>query len=137
MLLGIDLGTSSVKALLLDPDGAVKGEGSAGYRVSAPQLGWAESDPVGWRAAATAAVRAAVGPRGDAVIAVGLAGQMHGVVLCRPDGEPLHPAIIWADTRSRAQLEAYRRLSLEQRRRLANPPAALLPPPTRRSPPPA
>ena len=61
-VLGLDLGTSQVKALLCAPDGTVLGQGRAGYQVSTPRPGWAEADPEHWWQAACTAVRAAVGP---------------------------------------------------------------------------
>ena len=121
MFLGLDLGTSSAKALLLDVDGTVLGTGTSPYPVSNPQPGWAESSPQDWWEAATIAVREAVGDRGAEVAAVGLAGQMHGVVCCLEDGRPLRPAIIWADARARKELEPYRALGPGLKRQLANP----------------
>jgi xylulokinase len=123
LLLGVDLGTASVKALLLEEDGTVRGEGAAAYRVTAPHPGWAESDPRDWEEAAVTAVRQAVAGQGDAVSALGLCGQMHGVVLCDDGGTPARPAIIWADGRSRVQLDAYWGLDPSLRRVLRNPPA--------------
>ena len=123
MLLGLDLGTGSAKALLLAEDGAVLGEGSAPYAVRSPRPGWAESRPEDWWEAVAAAARDAVGGRGADVAAVGLSGQMHGVVLSDGGGRPLRPAVIWADSRSGGDLAAYRGLDPEARRRLANPPA--------------
>ena len=61
-VLGIDLGTSQVKALLVAGDGAVLGQGAAGYQVSTPRDGWAETDPEQWWRATAAAVRSAAGP---------------------------------------------------------------------------
>src|SRR5919202_6777601 len=108
MLLGLDLGTSSVKALRLAEDGSVLGEGSASYAVRAPRPGWAESSPEDWWAAVLEATGAAVGRRGAEVRALGLSGQMHGVVLADELGLPLRPAILWADARSGEELAAYR-----------------------------
>ena len=123
MLLGLDLGTSSVKALLMDESGAALGEGSAPYSVRAPRPGWAESSPDDWWAAVLRATEAAVGRRGAEVKALGLSGQMHGVVLADGRGLPLRPAVLWADARSGGELSAYRGLDENLRRRLANPPA--------------
>src|SRR5215203_5715006 len=123
MLLGLDLGTSSLKALLLDEGGASLGEGSASYAVRAPRAGWAESSPEDWWAAVLEATTAAVGRRGAEVKALGLSGQMHGVVLADELGFPLRSAVLWADARSGAELAAYRRLDEDLGRRLANPPA--------------
>jgi xylulokinase len=91
--------------------------------VRAPRPGWAESPPEDWWAAVLEATGAAVGRRGAEVTALGLSGQMHGVVLVDELGLPLRPAVIWADARSGAELAAYRRLEEDLGRRLANPPA--------------
>ena len=130
MFLGIDLGTRSLKALVLDVDGTIVGTGSAAYPMTTPQPGWAESDPHVWWEAAAVAVHEAAGEHASEVAAVGLCGQMHGVVLSDDAGEPLRPAILWADGRSRRQLEAYGALSAERRRQLANPPATGMAGPT-------
>ncbi len=121
--LGIDLGTSSVKAMLLDPvDGAVLAQSDAPYPVDRPHLGWAETDPEQWSAAVrqtVAAVTSAVPHR--PVAGIGLSGQMHGVVLCTGDGTPTRAAVLWADSRAEAELEVYRSLPLGELARLANP----------------
>jgi xylulokinase len=123
VLLGLDLGTSSVKALLLGEDGVSLGEGSASYSVRSPRSGWAESSPDDWWNAVVEATKSALGSRGAQVVALGLSGQMHGVVLTDDRGRSLRPAILWADARSGEQLAAYRQLDEEAQRRLANPPA--------------
>jgi xylulokinase len=123
MLLGLDLGTSSVKALLLAEDGAVFGEGAASYAVRAPRPGWAESYPEDWWEAVVEATASAVDRRGADVTALGLSGQMHGVVLTDEMGLPLRPAVLWADARSGGELAAYRELDGDLVRSLANPPA--------------
>src|SRR5215213_11801605 len=123
MLLGLDLGTSSVKALLMQEDGDAVGAGSAPYPVRAPRPGWAESSPDDWWAAVLEATEAAVGRRGAGVTTLGLSGQMHGVVLADERGLPLRPAVLWADARSEKELAAYRKLDGDLSRRLANPPA--------------
>ena len=121
MLLGIDLGTSSVKALLMTASGTVLGEASSGYPVRSPQPSWAESDPQDWWAAVAIAVRAAVAEHRQSVTAIGLSGQMHGVVLCDVVGTALYPAILWADARSTGLLERYQTLEQSWRDRLGNP----------------
>ena len=130
MLLGLDLGTGSVKALLLDERGAVAGTGSSACAVRSPRPGWAESDPEEWWLAAGEACRRALRGRAGEVAALGLSGQMHGVVLAGEGGRPLRPAVLWADTRAADQLDAYRRLPPHLRRALANPPAAGMAGPT-------
>ena len=126
MLLGIDLGTGSVKALVLTPAGRVLGEAARPYPVNAPRPGWAQSDPGAWWDATAEAVHAALeaaGCPGAGIQALGLSGQMHGVVPCAADGAPTRSAILWADGRSDQELERFRRLPPEQRARLGNPPA--------------
>jgi xylulokinase len=119
MFLGIDLGTGSVKALLLDADGCVISEASSSYPVHAPHPTWAETHTEEWWQATVKAVREAAS--GREVKAIGLSGQMHGTVLVDKHCNVLRPAILWADTRSSQQLGRYRALSNEQRQRLANP----------------
>lgn len=121
MLLGLDLGTSSAKALLMDVDGTIRGEGAAPYPVLSPRPGWAESDPKDWWDACSRAVRIAVGERGGRVTALGLSGQMHGVVLSDGSGVPVRPAVLWADVRSARELAFYRRLDAGLLSTLANP----------------
>jgi xylulokinase len=130
VLLGLDLGTSSVKALLMAEDGATIGEGSASYPVRSSRPGWAESSPEDWWNTVVEATQTAVGPHGAEVGAIGLSGQMHGVVLADDRGRPLRPAILWADTRSAEQLATYRGLDEDARERLANPPAVGMAGPT-------
>lgn len=122
MLLGLDFGTGSVKALLLSSAGEVLGEAAQPYPLDAPQPHWAETHPQAWWNAAAIAVRSII--KNQSVQAIGLSGQMHGVVLAAATGEPLRPAILWADTRSSQSLTAYRQLDLQMRQRLANPIAA-------------
>lgn len=101
MFLGIDLGTSAAKALVIGADGEVVASASAPLEVSRPQPLWSEQDPEDWWRAVDAAVRelAAAGhTRG--VRAIGLSGQMHGATLLGEDDRPLRPAILWNDGRS-------------------------------------
>ncbi len=121
MLLGIDLGTGSAKALLLETDGTTIGEASSTYSVHAPHPGWAESAPGDWWLAVGEAVRKAVGNYAAQVQAIALSGQMHGVVLASESGQPLRPAILWADTRSSTTLSAYHALDATILERLGNP----------------
>ncbi len=103
--LGIDLGTSAVKALLLDGDRIV-GTAQAPLTVSRPHPDWSEQDPEAWWAATCAcldALAAAHPTTLRAVGAIGLAGQMHGATLLDADGHVLRPCILWDDGRSAAQ----------------------------------
>src|SRR5215470_11992767 len=104
-ILGIDLGTSSVKAIILDTEGRTLGMGRADYEVMAPLPGWAESDPSEWWRATVAAVQAAVAQMPHTrVTAIGLSGQMHGVVPIDKEGRSIRAALLWADTRAEAEL---------------------------------
>lgn len=121
-VLGLDLGTSSVKALLLPDGGGAPTVASVACSVATPRAGWVEADPAEWAAAAAAAVRAVRAQAGDAAIrAIGLAGHMHGVVLCDAAGRPVRPAITWADRRAVDVLEAWRTLPADRRLALGNP----------------
>ena len=119
-VLGIDLGTSQVKALTCAPDGQALGQGSAGYDIAAPRDGWAESDPASWWRAVRTAVRAAAPAE---VAAIAVTGQMHGLVLCTERAVVLRPAILWLDRRATAEMADYRRLPEQLREVLGNPPA--------------
>src|SRR5690348_13386043 len=121
LLLGVDLGTGSAKALVMDLAANAVGAGTAHYAVRSPEPGWAESDPAEWWEGVVEAVGQAVGERGRDVVAMGLSGQMHGVVLSRASGHVLRPAVIWADTRSTSYIGDYERLDEDLKRRLANP----------------
>ncbi len=121
MYLGIDLGTGSVKALLIDGAGKVVAEASRAYPVSSPAPGYAETAPETWWAETVAAVRACCEGRGDAVRGVGLSGQAHGLVVIGDDEKPLRPAILWADQRATAEMDAVLALPEAARLPLANP----------------
>jgi xylulokinase len=103
MLLGIDIGTTGARALLIAAGGAVRGRGDVAYDFDVPRPGWAEQDPVLWWNAAGRAVTAALGNAGASsrdVAAVGLTGQMHSLTLLNRTGSVLRPAILWNDQRS-------------------------------------
>ena len=119
--LGLDLGTSSAKAVVIDTGGNVLAQASAGYTVTSAKAGYAESEPAHWWAAVTACAREAVHAAGARPSAIGLSGQMHGLVLASRDGEPLRPALLWADSRATGSLRAYRLLGAQALARLANP----------------
>lgn len=99
-LLGIDLGTGSVKLVTLDADGVERAVASEPYALSSPQPGWAEIAPdTWWQALVRAAARLPAGERAQ-VAAIGFSGQMHGVVLIDAAGQPVRPALLWPDTRA-------------------------------------
>jgi xylulokinase len=123
--LGLDLGTSSAKAVVIDTAGQVLAQASAGYAVTSTMAGYAESDPAQWWTAVTACAREAVTAAGYAAgarpAAIGLSGQMHGLVMTSAAGAALRPALLWADSRATGSLRAYRRLGSQALARLANP----------------
>jgi xylulokinase len=106
MYLGIDLGTSAVKAVLVDDQQQVIGQASSPLTVSRPQPQWSEQDPEDWwtaSEAALAALRARHARELAAVRAIGLSGQMHGATLLDAGDRILRPAILWNDGRSGAE----------------------------------
>jgi xylulokinase len=107
ILLGIDLGTSAVKVVAVTPQGEVVGRGSATYPIHWIREGWAEQDPEEWWRATAAATRDALtqyrrtmGSNAAHVAAVGLSGQVNGVVPLDRTGSAVRPAIIWLDRRA-------------------------------------
>ena len=119
--LGLDLGTSSAKAVVIDTGGTVLSQASAGYTVASTADGFAETEPAHWWSAVTACAREAVHAAGARPSAIGLSGQMHGLVLASADRRALRPALLWADSRATGCLRAYERLSSSALARLANP----------------
>ena len=122
--LGIDVGTGSTKAGLVDGAGRLLAVGRAFHRPVEPRPGWSETDPATWLNAAGEAVAAALGAMTEPVqvVGVGLSGQMHGVVVCEADARPLRPAVLWADRRSQPDLaRLVGALDPDTRARLANP----------------
>ncbi len=110
MHLGLDLGTSELKALLLD-GGRVVATAGASLTVQRPQPLWSEQDPAAWWAACEQVMgqlRAEQPSAMAAVTAIGLSGQMHGAVLIDAAAQVLRPAILWNDGRSEAQCEVLR-----------------------------
>ncbi|MCB1493122.1 MAG: xylulokinase, partial [Rhodobiaceae bacterium] len=104
--LGIDIGTSSVKAVLLDESQALVASASAALEVSRPKAGWSEQAPDDWWAATLKAVdeiRAGHAAALASVRGIGLSGQMHGATLLDAADRPLRPAILWNDGRSGAE----------------------------------
>ncbi len=109
MYLGLDLGTSGVKALLIDADQAIIASANGALEVSRPRHGWSEQAPADWIAACEQAV-GALGKKHTrqlaAVKGIGLSGQMHGATLLDAGDRVLRPCILWNDTRSHAEAAA-------------------------------
>jgi xylulokinase len=95
-LVGLDVGTTGVKGVAINPDGEVVGKAEEGYPLSTPQAGWAEQDPEDWWRAS----RAALDSLGGEPLAIGLSGQMHGLVCLDEQDRVLRPAILWNDQRT-------------------------------------
>ncbi len=127
MFLGIDLGTSELKALLLDEQHRIKAQAGAALTLQQPQPLWSQQQPQAWWAALDVAMlqlKAQQPQAMAAVQAIGLAGQMHGAVVLDAAGAVLRPAILWNDGRSGAQcaaLEAAQPLTQEITGNLAMP----------------
>jgi len=103
--LGIDVGTGGTRAVVIDPDGNVVASATAEHvPFVSTRTGWAEQDPEDWWRATIAAVREVLAKlSADEITAVGLSGQMHGLVLLDQSDEVLRPAIIWCDQRTDSQ----------------------------------
>ncbi|BCG91500.1 xylulokinase [Mesorhizobium sp. 131-2-1] len=109
MYLGLDLGTSGVKALLIDAGQTVIGSGHGSLDVSRPHPGWSEQAPAHWIEACVAAIselKAAHPKELAAVKGIGLSGQMHGATLLDAGDQVLRPCILWNDTRSHVEAAA-------------------------------
>ncbi len=133
-LMGIDLGTSSLKVQIMDHRGHILGEASQGYRISVPGYGRAEQHPEEWWSACCDCIKKSLmsaSAEADDVEGIGLSGQMHGLVALDRDGKVLRPAILHCDTRSFRQVEKIKTELGEDIiiRRLLNPifPGFLLP----------
>lgn len=114
-LVGIDVGTSGVKALALSPEGEVLARAEREYPLSTPRAGWAEQDPERW----WQATEAALAELGVEPASIGWSGQMHGLVVLGEDDEVLRPAILWNDQRTGAECaEIEERLGLDELIRL-------------------
>ena len=120
MFLGIDVGTSSVKAVLMDGNGQLVGQGSASLSVERRQPLWSEQDPQSWWKATVEAVRALPAKERMAVKAIGLSGQMHGATLLDAADKPLRPAILWNDGRSEAECAELEKLEPRSRQITGN-----------------
>ena len=106
---------------MVDSGGQVLARASAGYTVTSATAGYAESEPANWWSAVTGCAREAIHAAGVRPIAIGLSGQMHGLVMTSAAGQALRPALLWADSRATGSLHAYRLLGSSALARLANP----------------
>ena len=107
-VLGIDVGTQSLKAVIVDADMRVLGEGAVAYRPSFPRPGWAEQDPALWLSALQPAIGAALrssGMQAADVQSIGVTGQLDGCVPTGANGDALGPCLIWMDRRAEREAE--------------------------------
>jgi len=108
-LMGIDVGTTGAKALLVDEGGEVVASATTEYPMFTPQPLWAEQNPADWWTATVASIRRVLdegGVKPNQVAGLGLTGQMHGLVLLDAHGDALRPCIMWNDQRTAAQCAA-------------------------------
>lgn len=105
-LLGIDVGTSGTKTLLIDSQGRMVASSTSEYPLSTPQPGWAEQNPEDWYRAAVATIREVLSQSGidpSEIAGVGLSGQMHGAVFLDGEGAVIRPSLLWCDQRTGAE----------------------------------
>ncbi len=103
--IGLDVGTSGVRALAVDESGRIISEASAGYPLLSPRPGWSEQNPEDWWQAIRETLGKIASETGDKVIGIGLTGQMHGSVFLDSAEEVIRPALLWNDQRTEAQCE--------------------------------
>jgi len=116
--LGIDTSTTSSKALLIDERGDVIAVASSPHTLQTPHPLWSEQNPAEWWSAVSASIKSVLGKadiRGESIGAIGLTGQMHGLVLLDEAGNVLRPAILWNDQRTQSQCdEIHQRIGKEK-----------------------
>jgi xylulokinase len=111
LLLGIDVSTTGAKALLIDPDGRVVSHATTPLNLSTPKSLWSEQNPKDWWDGIKQSIREVLSAEevnADHIVAIGLTGQMHGLVLLDEHGEVLRPAILWNDQRTAEQCDEIR-----------------------------
>jgi xylulokinase len=108
VFLGIDVSTTASKAVLINENGNVLATASHAHTLQTPRPLWSEQGPLEWWQAVSTSIRAVMekaGIAGETISAIGLTGQMHGLVLLNEAGEVLRPAILWNDGRTQAQCD--------------------------------
>jgi len=111
LVLGIDVSTTATKAVLVDESGGVRGVGTSEYPFDSPRPLWAEQQPSLWWEGSLRAIGRALGSSGASgsdVVAIGLTGQMHGLVVLDESDAVLRPAILWNDQRTAAECDLIR-----------------------------
>ena len=106
--LGLDIGTSAVKALLMDQNGEIVAENSEGYPLNTPRSGWAEQNPEDWWQASQKVIKDLIKENdidNSKIKAISFSGQMHSSVFLDKNMDIIRPAILWSDTRTSAECE--------------------------------
>lgn len=107
MIVGVDIGTQSLKAVILTPDLEVLGQHAIAYQPEFPEPGWAEQSPKLWEDALRPAIEGALRAancKSERIKAFGIAGQLDGCIPVDREGLPLHPCLIWMDRRAEGEL---------------------------------
>lgn len=127
-VIGVDLGTSATKTILVDQNGKIVAEASVKYPMYQPENGWAEQDPSDWSKAAISTIKSVVEKgqvNGKDVRGIGISGQMHGLVMLNEENQVIRRSIIWCDQRATKQVEEMLELPMEKWMKItANPPMA-------------
>ena len=105
MFIGVDLGTSAVKLLLMDDEGGIVKTISKEYPISFPQDGWSEQNPSDWLKQSIEGIREIAEGYNDRINGIGIGGQMHGLVCLDENDEVIRPAILWNDGRTEKEVE--------------------------------
>jgi xylulokinase len=123
-LVGLDVGTSGTRAVVVNAAGEVVAEATSSYQPDSPRPGWSEQRPEDWWQAAREVLAAVAADLGDEIVALGLAGQMHGSVFLDSAGEVIRPALLWNDQRTESDCAAItERVGAERLLELAGNPA--------------
>lgn len=108
MIVGVDIGTQSLKAIILSDQLEILGQSAIAYQPAFPRPGWAEQDPLLWEAALNPAIAGALrnaNVSATDIKGIGIAGQLDGCIPVDAQGLPLHPCLIWMDRRAEAEIE--------------------------------
>ena len=124
LCIGLDVGTSGVKAVLTTPDGRILASAVADYPLLTPKPGWTEQEPDAWWTASCHVLSDLAAKAPSPIEAIGLTGQMHGAVFLDADGEVIRPALLWNDQRTSAECaEIERRVGGSRLREITGNPA--------------
>ena len=117
-VIGVDLGTSATKTILVEQNGKIVAEASVKYPMYQPENGWAEQDPSDWSEAAISTIKSVVEKgqvNGKDVRGIGISGQMHGLVMLNEENQVIRRSIIWCDQRTGEEVEDMLRIMPKER----------------------